>query len=710
MAGWGAKFESIVTSFPGGVRTSARGDMIPSDTMPGAVNASWEDIGDGAASIAKRKGCALLNTGAAIDSALVGQAYYEKLASGTFTKYHMLFAEDGDLHSIASDGTVTNYTSGEFSTSITGQFVATAEAKNYLYVVAGTATTAGGVSGTMLRFDGTNWRVGGMAAPAAPTAVDNGAGLMNGTYEWALTYRNSNTGFESSRSPATTTTPINEQTDVSWAAPADAQVTHVNVYVRKASISTGFYRATSIAVGATTVTLNLSDSDYNALTVLAPDEDENDPPPSGVKYLAWHKSRLFAATDTEVYYSKVELPEAFDPEKYEPVNPSDGQKIAGILSVFDKLVVFKDRSVFALVGNGPNDWFIEEITTAVGCLAPASIVVAGGRVFWWSQDGPVVWDGLGAPEKLGKTLINTTIDPLTLNMTRLEQVIGVHDPRESRVMWAVPSAGQTRNDIIIPFKYQLGQFEGLWYAIQPASFVVGTDSSEREWVYIGGYGGRVYQWWTGKTDGVPSGVTAVGAFVPGASSISSITLSGLDTTTGYQDLYVSVVDYTTGEFIARRRITTSNSTTLTLASNLSGLTADSAYWAFIGNVDFVLDSKWQDDAAAFYKKRYEFLYLETLVDTGTTVFVELNTDWNEDSDHSRVWGVSATVDSGSGSSLWDVMLWDVGLWAQGAPETHRLRIAKTGKTWRVRITHSDPNSEFKLLKLGVRGEYLTDKR
>lgn len=709
MGGWGKTFESIITSFPGGVRTSARGDLIPSATSPAAENASWENIGDGTAIIARRKGCRMLNPTDAVAAPIIGQAFFERLSSGSFTNHHILFDEDGAIHDLNSDGTVDDHTGG-FSASIAGKFVSTAEAKNHLYVVAGAQVTAGGVTGTMLRYDGTNWRVGGMAAPAAPTAADTGVGVMNGTYEWALTYYNSNTGYESSRSTTTTTTPSNEQTQVSWSAPADAQVTHVNVYVRKATISTGFYRAASVAVGSTTTTLNLSDNDYNALTVLAPDEDENDPPPSGVKYLAWHKSRLFAATDTEVYYSKVELPEAFDPEKYEPVNPSDGQKITGLLSVFGRLVVFKTDSLHAITGDGPSSWVVEEISRGVGCVAPCSIVEAEGVVYWWSQEGPVMWDGVSAPMRLGKALVEATVNPLALATSRLEQIAGVADLRQGRVMWAVPAQGQTENNLIVPFKYQLGQFEGLWTSIHPASFVRGKDEDGLDWVFVGNYSGRVFQWWDGLTDGVPAGATASGTFTPGSTSVSAISGTGFDTTTGYVGLYVSVVNASTWELIGRRRISANTATSLTLANSLSGLSAGTEYYFFIGGVNLVFDTKWQDDAAAFYKKRYEFLFLETLADAATPVYVQFHTDWGGSLESPQTWTLTLTVPGGLGSGLWDYMLWDEGLWATTAPETNRLRIAKTGKTWRMRLTHTNPTTELRLLKVGVRGEYLTDKR
>lgn len=734
MSGWGPKFETVVMSYPGGVKDTPMGDLINPDTAPHAENASWERIGNGTAVVEKRLGATLINTGTSVDAAIIGQLFYQKrnTSSGVLTAHHILVAQDGDLHTLnTSTGVVTNHTSGEFTTTITTT-ISGLVANNHAYVVSGVAGTAGGVTGYVLRFDGTNWRVAGMAAPAAPTAVVNvAAGSMNGTYEVGLTYYNSATGYESSRSTTSSAAPANQKIDVSWVAPTDAQVTHVRVHVRKGTLSTGFYQATSIAVPTTSVTLNISDADYNALITLSPDEDENDPPPTDTKYLAWHRSRLFAGNDKNVYYSKVELPEAFDPEKYEPVNPDDGQKIRGIVSAFDQLVVFKDFSTYALVGVGPNDWQLVLISRKVGCVAPGSIVYTGGLLYWWSSDGPVVWDGIQEPRAIGKEFIARSIPLLyegiteggsalstgtyhlgsmgLLNASRLYQIVATDDPRQERIMWSIPLSGDIRNSVVIPFKYRLGAFEGIWLSFEHASYMVGVDTAGLEWVYVGGYNGRVYKWWAGSRDGVPTGAVTSGTVTATGRTITTLPGVGLDTGTGYVGLYVTLVETDSGRVIDRQRVDSNTATALTLVTALSGTTSGTNYTYYIGGVDFLFDTKWQDDQASFYKKRWEFLYLQCQVETTTKLLVDINTDWGT----GRERRLSLDVTPGSVNqevALWDVAKWDLFTWPALGPVGTRNRVALTGQNWRARIRHSNPLSGFALYKVGIRGEYLTDKR
>lgn len=718
MGGWGAKFESVITSFPGGVRTSARGENIPSDTSPQAVNGAWADIGDGTAIVEKRKGMTLKNpadriAGGSFGTNILFQYFFnERLSTAeSFKITHVMVGSDSQVYSFLPTGLVQVFTAqGNFG-SLSTRRISAASAKNYAYLVSGGSATSRGVSCTGLRFDGENIYPFGIEAPATPAAVDTGAGVMNGTYDWKTTYYNSNTGWESSSSPFATNTPVNEQTQVTWVASADGQVTHVNVYVRKQSLGTGFYRATSKAIGTLSVTLNLSDANINALTIQAPDTDENDPPPSGTKYLSWHKSRMFAATDQAVYYSKVELPEYFDPEKYEPVNPDDGQKIRGIISMYDKLIVLKDRSVYALVGDGPNDWFIEKISSSIGCVAPNSLVVADGNLYWWSVDGPVMWNGIEPPVRLGKTLVDDTVNTAAINASQAFFIWAGVDPRAARVCFAVPSPGSTENDVVIPFNYQLGQFEGVWYGPHVASYATGTDASGLEWLYQGGYFGWIYKTNDGRKDGIEDAAKYTGTFTATTTSITTIVSTDFNTSTGYMGLYASIVDETAQTFVARRHISTSNSTTITFTTALTGLTIGNTYRWYLGGIDFQFDTKWQDDGAPFHKKRYEFVYLDTLVDSETTAYVDFETQYGGAGEGARTLALDLSVDaSGLRVATWDVALWDESLWAEGIPVGNRMRAAKTGTNWRLRVVHADVEAGFKILKAGVRGEYLTTKR
>lgn len=716
MSGWGTRFETVVDSWEGGTRTTARADLIPSNTSPLVYNGSWERIGDGTAIVEKRPGFTLINGGVINEVPIQGQYFFSRRnpVSGEYTHNHLLFHEDGTLHLIDDvSGGVTSYGTTGFASSIEGKYVSGVTAANVAYIVAETATTASGVAGNGLKFDGTTWTIMGINAGSAPTVTDLVAGDMDGTYDVAISYYNEDTGHQSSRSPETTITCASKQLLVEWVASSDAQVTHVNVHLRNQDISTGFYQATSIAVGTTSVSLNIDDDAYNALISLAPDEEENDPAPEGTKFLTWHKSRVFAATSAYLYYSKIEFPEAFDPDNYEPVNTDDGQQIMGMIPAFDQLIIFKERSFYALIGDGPNDWRVQLISAKIGLAASGSIVYVDGLLYWWANDGPVVWDGVNEPRRLGKALISETITPESINSVRLSQIAAIEDRQNERIMWTVPGTDSNENSMILPFKYRLGQFEGVWNGLNIASWSRGPFTDGFEWCYGGSYGGRVYRFGDSDFDGLPSGAIYsgnTGTFTPATTTISAITGVGFDTSTGYADLYVTLIEESTGEVVDKVPIASNTATTITLAQNINGLSITTEYRYYVGGVDFQFDTRWQDDGEAFYKKRYEFLFLQTQVDNESLLYVGLGFNWDSTNEIERSLDLTSYGDSTQTIPLWDEFIWDQSLWTAVVPADERLRVARAARSWRVRLMHTQPGISFSLYKVGIQGEYLTTKR
>lgn len=712
MSGWGNKFETVVESWDGGTRTAARGDLIPENTSPLVYNGSWERIGDDTAIVEKRPGFSLINGGTALPSAIEGQYFYDRRStSGTYTTYHLLALSDGTLRKIDdSAGTITDYGTAGFTSSISGKFVSGVTAANSAYMVAETATTAGGVAGNGLKFNGTDWTVMGITAPVTPTVTGLVAGSMTGTFDVAISFYNSDTGHQSSRCDETSITVTGKQLLVEWVPSADAQVTHVNVHLRDQTISTGFYEATSVAVGSASVSLNVDTTDYNALTTIAPDQFENNPVPEGTRFLTWHKSRVFAATSSYLYYSKIEFPESFDPERFEPVNTDDGQQIMGMIPAFNNLVVFKERSFYALVGDGPNDWRLEQISTKVGLAASGSIVSVDGLLYWWANDGPVVWDGVNEPKRIGKTLIGETLTSSKLNTTRLAQIEAIEDRQNERIMWAVPEAGSTENSLILPFKYRLGQFEGIWTGLHVASWGRGEYTDGFEWCYLGSYGGRVYRFGDSDFDGLPFGQEYTGTFTPLSTSISTIDGTGFDIVTGYADMHVVVIEEESGAFVDKVEISSNTATEVTLVNTVNGLDLSKEYRFYIGGIDFQFDTRWQNDALPIYKKRYEFLFLQAEVDKPSDLYVGFSFNWDATQEIERVLALTPYGGSSQTIPLWDEAVWDASVWAAQTPTDEKLRIARAAKTWRLRLVQTEPGVTFSLYKVGIRGEYLTTKR
>lgn len=703
----GTLLREFIDDWASGVVTSTERDQAPLNAYVRGYNCALARIGAGKAVVTKRLGCKVINSTPITGStAVVGQHEFRKLSGGAFTPYHVAVSDSGRLDTIATGGTVTTIDASAFTASTTQSLLPCfADANNLCFITNGTDAK---------KFTGTAAQTFGIVAPlTAPTLTDSGsAGSHNGTYEGFVTFANSATGHESSPGPTSGTVTVANKT-ILWSSvevSTDTQVDTRYLYIRNTSTQGNFYYAGTIANNsATTQTTTVADS---ALTVLAPLSGENDPPPTGTRYVAWHRSRMFAATDTTVYYSKERLPEAFDADNYEPVNPNDGQRITGMVSVFDLLVVFKSRAMYALVGFDPATWTMQLIDGSVGCAAHRSIIVAGGRLWWWSDQGPATWAGSGPATLLGPPFIADTIatDTLSSDVTTIGKIVGEHDLSTNRLLWGVPSLSQTRNTVILPFNYRVNRWESDgWDPLDVASMAVVRDALSRPFVVFGGYAGQVFRYGDATADGVRAGTTDHGTFVASGTSVTTITdlTATFDTTGGgLVERKVTLCD-SAGAMVGstRRRIASNTATTATLATTIYGLTNGATYTYYIGGPAFDWESGWHVLGDAYMKKRFRFLFLSMRVSSGTSMRINTYFDGDLSTTYTRTASFADTLNAGE----WDVSQWDAALWDAAGLVPKRLRVGHTGTAIMVRLQNYAANANATLLKFGLEAEALSTK-
>lgn len=692
----------VQDNWAGGVNTAAQPDQVGPITSPRALNTALAFTSVGTAAIGKRRGMSVMNTTPTTgEEAIQGQYEFRLLSGGAFTKYHILIDSTGALYTMDTDGVVTTVDASALGPI--GYFPSFATMNNLCFMAIGSAQK---------KFNGTSVQAFGIVEPStAPTLAVGAAGTPNGTYESRVTFYNSATGHESSAGPTSGTVTVVSQriTFSSIPVSADTQVTSRKVYLRNTATMANFYLATTISDNVTTTySHNAADS---TLITLGPDTAENDPPPATVKFLAVHRSRMFAADDTALYYSKVSFPESFDPDFTEPVNPNDGQAITGIHAAHDVLIIFKSSSMYALVGDGPDDWAIRLVDPDIGTTSHRSVVTVEGRTYFWSEQGPMVWDGEGRPTPIGRPLIEATIAPAELNGELLIHVAAAADLAYQRVMFAVPSVGQTKLDLILPYNYRLGVWESeQWDPVNVGSFGVADDDVGRPWVFIGSNAGQVFKWWNADVDGVADGTTTTGTFVATDVTMTSITdtAASFDITGGgLVERKVTFLD-PDGRAIGgmRRYVTANTATVLSLSSAINDLVTGYTYTYIIGGPAFELDNAWGYFDLPFHKKRYEFLFVEAITSSDSVVIIcdiAFNYDQNPGQSHDLEFVVTST------SSVWDSAIWDSSIFADVQNIGVRKRVGKTGKSYRVRLRNYYPNQPMLVTKVGMQAALMTTK-
>lgn len=676
-------FVDTLDKFTSGVVTSGEPDEIPPTASPRAWNAYLADSGPDGATPSTRRGLSTVNTTQIANTPIHGQFAYRRLSSGTYTRYHLVLGLDGKLGYVASDpggaGTYTSISATAFTASSPRPDIE--QAANMAFFLNGTDAK---------KLRETTLETFGLAAPlTAPTLAAGAAGTPTGTYEARVTYYNSNTGHESSAGP--TSNQVTLTADIlsfsSIPVSPDSQTTHRRLYVRNVDTMANFYLATTVNDNSTTTAS--WDAADTTLVTRGPDEDENDPPPSGVRVLAWHRSRMFVADDTKLYYSKVGLPEAFDPENYEYVAPNDGQRITALYSYGDLLIVLKERSMYGLFGVDPEIWQLRLLSADIGCTSHQSLTSVDTTLFWWSEKGPVRWLGLGSRiDLIGQQLLRDQITPSAIAFGELNDVVATMDPVQEHVLFAVAELGQTRNTIVLPWSYRLNCWVSTkWDPLGGvASLATVYDDTGRPWVYYGSYAGQVFRAWDTDVDGVPSG-TVTGSVTASGTSMSTITSTGFYTTgSGLVERMVTLVD-SSGNLMGRRYITANSATVLTLDSAITGLTNGSTYTFHVGGPNFEWDTKQHNSGGPWTNKRYDFLYVQ-LGAASVTVNVHVLTDFGTSS--------TLTTTMSAASSTRDTV-------------TSRIRVSRTGSVWQARILSRAASSPINIQAIGMRGMTLSDK-
>lgn len=251
---------------------------------------------------------------------------------------------------------------------------------------------------------------------ASTMAVNAGGGSLSaGDYSYRVIYEWSDARGQIHRSSpgvvfeagtdAVITVGANDQVDVTVPTLRLTSKQDVRITLYRTAVNgTVFYRVASVTNDPTldtvTITDGLADAIAQTQEILYTTGGvvENIAPPSA-SIVQRHQNRIFLAgleEENEIRYSQ----ESFQNEGLGfsdffriRVNPSGGP-ITALGTLDDKLIIFKEDSIFSLVGQGPsatgtnNDFQQpEQISSDVGCNNPSSIVVMPQGLMFASDKG-----------------------------------------------------------------------------------------------------------------------------------------------------------------------------------------------------------------------------------------------------------------------------------------------------------------------------------
>lgn len=218
-------------------------------------------------------------------------------------------------------------------------------------------------------------------------------------------------------------------------------------------------------------------------------------PPSNVKFVEVHKGRVFMANSsavdgaetvggTRLHFCALDNPEDWTTSGatgagFIDIGRNDGDKITGIASIGQVLLIFKNFSTWALYGNAPTNFTVRKISNAVGCVAPKSIVKAESFAIFLGHDG------VYSARPDGVALLSYNIKPTIDSISYSTKQLAAGGKIRSQYWLAVDTDSDNLNDTVYVLDYVYGSWgkytnkkESVFYRRQDGTLLSGGSDTD----------------------------------------------------------------------------------------------------------------------------------------------------------------------------------------------------------------------------------------
>lgn len=224
---------------------------------------------------------------------------------------------------------------------------------------------------------------------------------------------------------------------------------------------------------------------------------------------------ISVTSNTELQIAAKLIPEAINssfsilkpnnnPGDFFDVNGADGLYVSGMEVYAENLIIFKNRSIWALSGstvgsiiNSADPFKLTPVSASTGCISPDSIVAVNNDIFFLNEYGAQALSLVNRLiQPIATNLLTTKIQPDidAWNVNQLPNTFGIHYRAKQQVWFFIPgNKSSFQNDKVIIIDYQMQNI-----TIRDG-FVgsCGTDFNDKP--LVGGYNGYLYQHDTGDS-------------------------------------------------------------------------------------------------------------------------------------------------------------------------------------------------------------------
>jgi hypothetical protein len=227
---------------------------------------------------------------------------------------------------------------------------------------------------------------------------------------------------------------------------------------------------------------------------------------TAAKYVRLYNNYLFLGNVTvssvvypsRVYFSDIKSITSWQTYNYIDISKDDGQAITGMRVLGDRLVIYKEKSIYNLYFTGDSDIPFTlpgggKSNSNVGCIAPFSIAEVENYHVFLAADGFYFYDGMNSTKISDK--IRSTL--LEYNTGLFTKARATNYRLKNRYMCALPTG--TQNDRIVIWDYYNNAwsiYSGMYVSDITNVMSAGTD----ERIYFSDYSGYDYRLDNGTDD------------------------------------------------------------------------------------------------------------------------------------------------------------------------------------------------------------------
>lgn len=193
-----------------------------------------------------------------------------------------------------------------------------------------------------------------------------------------------------------------------------------------------------------------------------------------------------------------------------PIPTTKGKGGTGLISLWDRLIVFTQNQVFQLTGTSPANFSMEPINLQYGhSCAPTAVVAAGNDVYYCNSRGVNSLSVAFAQSVTGDvsyTYVSGLVEPTwqELDPGNFPNIVAVHDSAHNQVIFLCNRTGNNNTEAFVADYYHLDpQGVPTWslYANTPfASAIDVTSLTGAPQILFGSYDGFVYKQTDDETD------------------------------------------------------------------------------------------------------------------------------------------------------------------------------------------------------------------